>query len=147
MKIAVRYQSRGGNTRAVAEVIAKTFGLEAAPIGTPLSQPVDLLFLGGGVYKWDADLELKAYLETLEAANIGRIAAFSTTGGMTVAIKRIAEAARKKGIPLCGHTLCMKLLLQGHAGLGREGGHLTAAQQKEASSFALAAANECSIIL
>ena len=142
MKVAVRYQSRGGNTRAVAEVTAKTLGVKAEPISIPLPEKVDLLFIGGGVYKWDADPELKTYLQTLDAKQIGKIAAFSTTGGMTVAIKRISEAAKAKGIPLCEHTLCMKLLLQGHAGIGREGGHLTAAQQNEAREFALAAANE-----
>lgn len=142
MKIAVRYQSRGGNTRAVAEVIAKTMGVEAAPISTPLTEKVDLLFVGGGVYKWDADPELKAYLQTLNAKQVGKIAAFSTTGGMTVAIKRISETAKAKGIPLCEHTLCMKLLLQGHAGIGREGGHLTEKQEAEAQAFAQAAANE-----
>ena len=142
MKIAVRYQSRGGNTRAVAEVIAKTLGVEAAPISTPLTEKADLLFVGGGVYKWDADPELKAYLQMLNAKQVGKIAAFSTTGGMTVAIKRISEAAKAKGIPLCERTLCMKLLLQGHAGIGREGGHLTDKQKEEAQAFAKAAANE-----
>ena len=142
MKIAVRYQSRGGNTRAVAEVIAKTLGVDAAPISTPLPGKVDLLFLGGGVYKWDADPELKTYLQTLNAKQVGKIAAFSTTGGMTVAIKRILEAAKAKGIPLCEHTLCMKLLLQGHAGIGREGGHLTEKQKAEAQAFAQAAVRE-----
>ena len=142
MKIAVRYQSRGGNTRAVAEIIAQTLDVEAAPISTPLTKMVDLLFIGGGVYKWDADPELKTYLQTLSAKQVGKIAAFSTTGGMTVAIKRISEAAKAKGIPLCEHTLCMKLLLQGHAGIGREGGHLTEKQKTEAQAFAQAAANE-----
>ena len=142
MKIAVRYQSRGGNTRAVAEVIAKALGVESAPINTPLPEKVDLLFIGGGVYKWDADPELKTYLQTLNAKQVGKIAAFSTTGGMTVAIKRISEAAKAKGIPLCEHTLCMKLLLQGHAGIGREGGHLNEKQEAEAQAFAKAAANE-----
>ena len=142
MKIAVRYQSRGGNTHAVAEVIAKTLGVEAAPIDTPLTEKVDLLFLGGGVYKWDADPELRSYLQTLDAGQIGKIAAFSTTGAMTAAIKRISEAANAKGIPLCEHTLCMKLMLQGHSSLGREGGHLTEKQKEEARTFALAAAGE-----
>ena len=142
MKIVVRYQSRGGNTRALAEEIADTLSAEAAPIGTPLPEHVDLLFIGGGVYKWDADPELKAYLQTLDPTRIGKIAAFSTTGGMSVAIKRISEAAKSKAIPLCNHSLCMKLLLQGHAGIGREGGHLTPAQKGEAQKFALEAANE-----
>ena len=123
-------------------IIAKTLGVKAEPISTPLTEKVDLLFIGGGVYKWDADPELKTYLQTLNAKQISKIATFSTTGGMTVAIKRISEAAKAKGIPLCEHTLCMKLLLQGHAGIGREGGHLTEKQEEEAQAFAKAAANE-----
>lgn len=142
MKIAVRYQSRGGNTKAVAQVIADTLGVEAASIEKPLDEYVDLLFIGGGVYKWDADPGLKAYLQELDAQRVGSIAAFSTTGGMTVAVKRIEEAAKNKGIPLCEHSLCMKLLVQGHAGLGREGGHLSDGQVARAKAFALAVADE-----
>lgn len=142
MRIAVRYQSRGGNTRAVAELIAETLGVEAAPIDVPLEGKVDLLFVGGGVYGWEADPGLKLYLQTLDASQIGHLAAFSTTGGMTVAIKRISQAAKEKGIPVCEHTLCMKLLLQGHAALGREGGHLTQEQEAQAREFARAAAGE-----
>lgn len=32
MKIAVRYQSRGGNTKAVAEVIANSLGVKAEAV-------------------------------------------------------------------------------------------------------------------
>lgn len=32
MKTAVRYQSRGGNTKAVAEVIANSLGVKAEPV-------------------------------------------------------------------------------------------------------------------
>jgi flavodoxin len=50
MKIAVIYHSRGGNTKIVAEAIAKAAGVSAEPIHVPLDAPVDLLLIGGGVY-------------------------------------------------------------------------------------------------
>lgn len=43
MKIAVRYQSRGGNTRGMAEIIAKMAGVTAEPVYVPLTEKVDLV--------------------------------------------------------------------------------------------------------
>lgn len=136
MNAAVRYQSRGGNTRAVAEIIADELGIKAYPIDTPLTEPVDMLFLGGGVYAWNADEHLLAYMEKLDKRMIGKIAPFSTTGAMTVAIKRIKEGAAKAGIPVTDESLCLKIMLQGHSALGREGGHLTPEQIQKVRKFA-----------
>lgn len=61
MKIAVRYQSHGGNTKSVAEAIGKAVGTIAEPIGTPINEPIDLLIVGGGVYKYGLDKTLVAY--------------------------------------------------------------------------------------
>lgn len=135
MKIAVRYQSRGGNTRAVAEIIAEDLGLKAESINEPLAEKVDILFLGGGVYMWDVDPQLKEYLEKLDSNKIGQIVAFSTTGGMKKAITRITEYAKKGGISVNEKQLCLKVLLQGHSALGREGGHLTEKQIAEIKKF------------
>ena len=43
MKIAVRYQSRGGNTKAVAEVIANSLGVKAEAVDNAITQWVDEL--------------------------------------------------------------------------------------------------------
>lgn len=61
MKIAVRYQSRGGNTRSMAEIIAKRAGVNAEPVSVPLTEKVDLLFLGGAVYMWKIDPQLRSF--------------------------------------------------------------------------------------
>ena len=135
MKIAIRYQSRGGNTRAVADIIAESLGLKAESIDEPLTENVDVLFLGGGVYKWDVDPQLKEYLEKLDATKIGQIVAFSTAGGMKKAIERITEYANEAGIKVNEKRLCLKILLQGHSALGREGGHLTEKQIAETKTF------------
>ena len=119
-KIAVRYQSRGGNTKAVAEAIAKAAGVKAEPIEVPITEPVDLLFVGGGVYAWDIDKSLKTYLENLTPETTKSVAAFSTAGGMS-GTGKITAIIRVRGINVCEETLPIKVLLRNHAALGGKG--------------------------
>lgn len=135
MKAAVRYQSRGGNTRAVAEVIAQKLGVKAYSIDYPIEEKVDILFLGGGVYMWDLDPDLRSYIENLDSGKIGQIAAFSTTGAMDTTIKRIKEYAEKKGIPVNDNSLLLVMLLKGHSALGLKGGKLNEKQKKQIEEF------------
>lgn len=135
MKIAVRYQSRGGNTRGMAEIIAKAAGVRAEPVGVPLADKTDVLFLGGAVYMWKIDSQLQLFLEQLESQKIGHIAAFSTTGMMPFAIWKIKRYAQKAGVKVCHPSLCLKIMLQGHAMLGREGGHFNEGQIKKIKTF------------
>ena len=46
MKCAVRYYTKTGNTKKLAEVVAAALGVEALPISEPVSEQTDLLFLG-----------------------------------------------------------------------------------------------------
>ena len=46
MKIAVRYYTKTGNTKRLAEAIAEAVGAEALPISEAVEEPVDILFLG-----------------------------------------------------------------------------------------------------
>lgn len=136
MNIAVRYQSRGGNTRAVAEIIAASLGIDAKSIDSPLDKSIDILFLGGGVYNWDIDPQLKEYLIKLNTKEIGQIVAFSTTGSMKKAISRITEYANKAGIQISKKHLCLRMMIQGHTMLGRTGGNLNDKQIEKIKAFA-----------
>ena len=46
MKIAVRYYTKTGNTKKLAEAVADAVGAEALPISAPITERVDILFLG-----------------------------------------------------------------------------------------------------
>jgi len=120
MKIAIRYQSRGGNTRAIAEAIAKAAGVKAEPIDTPLTELVDLLFIGGGVYMWDIDKSLRGYLEGLNPDIVKSAAAFSTAGSMN-GTGKIAAIIKSLGITVLDEALPMKVLTRNHAWLGGKG--------------------------
>jgi len=136
MTAAVRYQSRNGNTKSVAKIIAQVADVDAKPVIVPLEESVDILFLGGAVYMWDIDKALKEFLQTLDSKKIGCLAAFSTTGLMPFAIWKIKSAAKSAGIPVCRQALCLKLMMQGHGMKGEKGGQLKEYQIQQVQTFA-----------
>ena len=44
MSFAVRYYTKTGNTKRLADAIAKELGVEALPISEPVTEKVDILF-------------------------------------------------------------------------------------------------------
>ena len=120
MKVAVRYQSRGGNTKEVAEAIAKAAGVKAESIEVSLDESVDILFVGGGVYAHTIDPSLKDYLETLSQDIVKSIAAFTTGAGMS-ATDKIQDIASEKGIKTCAKSLSIKKGLKNYRVFGGKG--------------------------
>ena len=50
MRVAIRYCTRGGNTKKLADAISKAIGVDAEATSVPLTEDVDILFLGSSVY-------------------------------------------------------------------------------------------------
>jgi len=98
MNIAVRYISRGGNTKRVAEVIAKALETEALDCTTPIAEPVDLLFLGGALYGFELDEGMKAFINSMDAETVKAAAVFGTSAIAKSGNKKLAELLTKKGI-------------------------------------------------
>lgn len=65
MKIAVRYYTKTGNTKRLAEAVAKAVGVEALPISTPVTEAVDILFLGNSYYAFSIDPEVRNFIASL----------------------------------------------------------------------------------
>ncbi|MSS19139.1 flavodoxin family protein [Pseudoramibacter porci] len=108
MNSAVRYYSRSGNTRLVAEAIAKAMGVKAVAVDdsqAALTQPVDVLFIGGALYAYGIDEHLKAYLDTLKKDQVKKAVVFSTSLVSKHAIALIKAALNEKGIPVAEQTL------------------------------------------
>lgn len=135
MNIGVRYQSRGGNTKDVAEMIAKEFDVPALSIEHPVEEYTDILFLGGGVYGWKMDDSLCEFIKQLPKEKVGQIIAFSTTGFMESTLKQIRQEAEQKGIKVNENELLVKMMLRGHSMLGLEGGNLKKEQQEKVQEF------------
>lgn len=97
MKIAVRYYSRGGNTKKVAEAIAEELGVEALDI-TNKVEDADILFLGASMYAFTIDKNIKEFVGGLTKENTKEIVNFSTSASDTSTHKKVNKCIKDKDI-------------------------------------------------
>ena len=98
MKIAVRYFSRGGNTKKLADAIADAVGVTAETTDVPLTEDVDILFLGSSVYAFNVDDHVKDFIEGIDVT-IGKVVGFSTAALVNSTYQQVDKLLEAKGIP------------------------------------------------
>ena len=99
MKIEVRYFTRGGNTKKLADAIAKEVGAEAKSIEIPLTEDVDILFLGSSVYAFDIDENIKQFINNIQV-KVGKVVNFSTAAVVKSTYKQVEKLLNEKQIPM-----------------------------------------------
>jgi len=131
MNIAVRYISRGGNTKRVANTIAGAVGEEALDCTMPIPEPVDLLFLGGAVYGFQLDESMIAFINSLDTNTVKAAAVFGTSAIVKSGIKKMTGILKAKGIRVIEpYFYCPGEFKMLHVG------HPDAADLKRAAAFA-----------
>jgi len=97
MKIGVRYYTRSGNTKKLADAIARSASVEAKEVTVPLAEKVDILFLGCSYYAFDVDEAVKQFiLDNKE--KIGKIVCFGTSAMMKSMRKPVSKVADTVGV-------------------------------------------------
>ena len=100
MKTAVRYYTKTGNTKRLAEAVAKAIGAEALPLSSPIEEPVDILFLGNSYYAVSIDPEVREFIRKLDRNKVGRIVNFGSAAMLNSTYKKVKAEADKAGIPM-----------------------------------------------
>ena len=100
MKIAVRYYTKTGNTKKLAEAVAGALGAEALTIDTPVDEKADVLFLGNSYYAFSIDPEVRAFIRSLDREKVGRIVNFGSAAMLNSTWKKVKAEADKVGIPV-----------------------------------------------
>ena len=100
MKVAVRYYTKTGNTKRLAEAVAKALGVEALPLSAPVEERVDLLFLGNSYYAFSIDPEVRDFIRRLDKAKVGKIVNFGSAAMLNSTWKKVKAEADKAGIPM-----------------------------------------------
>lgn len=95
MKIAVYYYTRSGNTKKLAEAVAAAVDVQAADLSAPLSEKVDVLFLGSSPYAFDLDPAVREFIEK-NHEKIGTLVCFGTSASGMSTFKKIKALAEEK---------------------------------------------------
>ena len=100
MKAAVRYYTKTGNTKKLAEAVAEAAGVEALPISTPVEDHVDILFLGNSYYAFSIDPEVRDFIRSLDSSKVGAIVNFGSAAMLNSTWKKVKAEADKAGIKM-----------------------------------------------
>ena len=117
--VSVVVDSRGGNTRKVADAIAEEMGITTKDITPGLTDDAKFLFLGSGTYGGKPGDAMMKFIESMDFSG-RKVAIFGTSAGLAGGQKMIAvmtDALTKKGATIAGAYHCrgkMFLINRGH---------------------------------
>lgn len=100
MKIAVRYYTKTGNTKRLADAVADAVGVTAYPIRIPVTDQTDILFLGNSYYAFSIDQEVRDFIRALDKEKVGCIVNFGSAAMLNSTYKKVKAEADKAGIPM-----------------------------------------------
>lgn len=100
MRIEVRYYTKSGNTKKLAEVIAAIAGVSAKTVNEPVDDETDILFLGSSVYGAGVDEEIKKFIGALNPKKVNRVVNFSTAALLPSTYKQVKSLVEKQGIKM-----------------------------------------------
>jgi flavodoxin len=128
----VIYDSRGGNTKKVADAIAGELGVAAVDVKAASLGPADgIVFLGSGCYGSKPGEHIVKFIETNDF-RARRVALFGTSGGGAGnEVKGMETAVKAKGAEVIGSYFC-----KGQKGLLVSRGHPNPADIDAARQFA-----------
>lgn len=111
MNIAIRYQSRGGHVREMAEIIAKGVGVEPISIDdprAPLTKHVDLLFIGGALYKFALDPSMEEFIKNLPEGIASKAIVFGSSWFTHRPVLLLKERLVERGIDIHPSAMWMR---------------------------------------
>ena len=97
MSVEVRYLSRGGNTKRMAEAVAKALDVRAKSVEEPVEGRADVVFLCASVYGGSPDKAVLNYVKQ-NARDIGRLVVLSTSASGKSTHGRLKAAAEDMGV-------------------------------------------------
>lgn len=98
MKTKVVYYTKSGNTQKIANAFGEELACEVTSVDTPITEFVDILFLGASVYKFGIDKKVYDFINTLDPKMVGSVVVFSTSAMSDMGYPKLIKALSAKGI-------------------------------------------------
>lgn len=105
--VAVRYYSKSGNTKLLAEAIGKGAGVIPISVdedSAKITEDIDVLFIGGALYAYGLDKVMNEYLAGIDGNRVKKAVVFSTSWISKHSIDLIKKALVAKGIEVADET-------------------------------------------
>lgn len=98
MSTAIRFYSKFGHSKRMAEAIEDLVGAKAATVDTPVAEPVDTLYLGAGVFLGKVNGAVLDFIATLTPDKVGRVVCFGSSAIIASPVPQMRKALEARGI-------------------------------------------------
>ena len=88
-----------GNTKKLAEAISNAINVEAKTVDEPLTEDIDILFLGSAVYAAGIDQKIKDFIKSINV-NVGEVVNFSSAALIESTYKQVKKEVEAKGLKM-----------------------------------------------
>ena len=99
MKIAIRYYTKTGNTKKLADAIGNALDCKPEDVSVPLTEDTDILFLGSSVYAAGVDTAIKDFVSGI-SVKVGKVVNFSTAALLPSTYKQVKKLVEAKDISM-----------------------------------------------
>ena len=100
MKVAIRYLSKLGHTKDIADAMGEELGVPSVSIleEKELNNHYDILFLGGAPYANVMDDRLREYAKNLKKELVDKVVLFTTSNWSRRTVRSLKKIIRNNGI-------------------------------------------------
>ena len=98
MKTAIRYFTKFGHSAKMAEVVSQVTGVKAETVATPISEPVDVLYLGSGVMLGKISSDMVRFIRTLTPDKVRRVICFGSCAIIKSPVPQMRSLLEAQGI-------------------------------------------------
>lgn len=98
MTTAIRYFTKFGHSAKMAEVVSQVTGVKAETVATPISEPVDVLYLGSGVMLGKISSDMVRFIRTLTPDKVRRVICFGSCAIIKSPVPQMRSLLEAQGI-------------------------------------------------
>lgn len=105
---AIRYYSKFGHSKQMAEAIENIVDAKAATVAEPLTEPVDTLYLGAGVFLGKVNGSVTDFIASLTPDKVKCVVLFGSCAIIESPVPQMRKALEARGIKVCDKSFTCK---------------------------------------
>lgn len=105
---SIRYYSKFGHSKQMAQAIEEIVGAKAATVAEPLTGTVDTLYLGAGVFLGKVNSAVIDFISTLKPEDVKEVVLFGSCAIIDSPVPQMRKALEAKGIKVSNKSFTCK---------------------------------------
>lgn len=104
MKTAIRYYSKFGHSAQMAEVVGEVAGVKPASVATPLTEEVDILFVGAGVFLGKVNSSIREFAKSLDPKKVKKVVLFGSSAIIDSPVPQMRKTFEELGFTVAAES-------------------------------------------